>query len=240
MKRNIVITLASLLILAGCNNDKNQNVGFTIKGTLKGIPDGTVKLVTNNEDDRTSKTLDSVPFKNGAFELKGKIGAPQLVSLLIVPGNWAFQVFLEDTVLTVTADTTGSEHYDYTMYGGDKGAHVKNFTETGSKNFDDWMKYKNDPGQKQYESVFTELGKKIETTKDIDQQYKYRYQYDSVRKLLNKWQENQIKDYISKNPSSVAGVYMLRDLYNWYSDLPFDDMQNMVASFTGQAKDSKY
>ncbi|MGH2566580.1 MAG: TlpA family protein disulfide reductase, partial [Ginsengibacter sp.] len=114
------------------------------------------------------------------------------------------------------------------------------FTETGSKNFDAWMKYQNDPGQKKYEPVFTELGKKIETTKDIDEQYKYRDQADSLRKLLNQWQESQVQDYISKNSSSVAGAYMLRQLYLWYSDLPFNDMQNMVASFTGEAKNSKY
>ena len=240
-KKSILICLAAALVLAACNNGKtqNENTGYTIKGTIKGIPEGTVKLVSNNEDDRTSKTIDSASFKNGTFELKGK-AEPQMITVMIGQGNWSFQAFLEDTVLNITADTTGSQHYDYTMYGGTKGAQITNFTETGSKNFDDWMKYQNDPGQKKYEPVFAELGKKIETTKDLDQQYKYRDQMDSVRKLLNKWQENYIQDYINKNPSSVAGPYMLRDLYNWYSDLPFDDMQNMVASFTGDARNSKY
>jgi thiol-disulfide isomerase/thioredoxin len=240
-KKGILICLVAALVLVACNNGNNQkqNTGYTLKGTVKGVPDGTVKLVSNNEDDRTSKTIDSASFKNGTFELKGK-AEPQMVSVMIEPGNWSFRIFLEDTILNVTADTTGSQHYDYTMYGGSKGAMLKNFTETGSKNFDDWMKYQNDPGQKKYEPVFAALDKKIETTKDLDQQYKYRDQADSVRKLLNTWQEGQIKDYIAKNPSSVAGTYMLRDLYNWYSDLPFEDMQNMVASFTGAAKDSKY
>jgi thiol-disulfide isomerase/thioredoxin len=240
-KKSILICLAAALVLVACNNGNNEKVngGYTLKGTVKGVSDGTVKLVSNNEDDRTSKTIDSASFKNGTFELKGK-AEPQMVSVMIEPGNWSFQVFLEDTLLNVTADTTGSQHYDYTMYGGEKGGQIKNFTETGSKNFDDWMKYQNDPGQKKYEPVFAELGKKIETTKDLDQQYKYRDQADSVRKLLNSWQEGQVKGYIAKNPSSVAGAYMLRDLYNWYSDLPFEDMQNMVTSFTGAAKDSKY
>jgi thiol-disulfide isomerase/thioredoxin len=239
-KNGILICLAALVVLVACNNGKThkENTGYTLKGTVKGVSDGTVKLASNNEDDRTSKTIDSTSFKGGTFELKGK-AAPQMVTVTIEPGNWSFQIFLEDTILNVTADTAGSQHYDYTMYGGSKGAMLKNFTEIGSKNFDAWTKYQNDPGQKKYEPVFMELDKKIETTKDLDQQYKYRDQADSVRKLLNKWQESQIKDYISKNPSSVAGAYMLRNLYNWYSDLPFDDMQNMVASFTGEAKDSK-
>jgi thiol-disulfide isomerase/thioredoxin len=241
MSKKILICLSAALVLLACNNGKikTESTGYTVKGTLKGIDSGMVKLVSNNEDDRTSKTIDSASFKNGTFELKGKAD-PQMVSVMIEPGNWSFNIFLEDTVLNITADTTGSQHYDYTMYGGSKGAMVKKITEAGSKNFDDWMKYQNDPGQKKYEPVFAELGKKIQTTKDIDEQYKYRDQADSVRKLLNKWQEDQIKNYITKNPSSVAGAYMLRELYNWYSDLPFEDMQNMVASFTGDAKDSKY
>ena len=241
MKKNVVICLTAALVFFACNNGKNQNEnnGYTLKGTVKGIDSGSVKLVSYNEDDRTSKTIDSAVFKNGTFELNGK-AEPQMVSLIIEPGNWSFQVFLEDTLLNVTADTTGSEHFDYTMYGSTKGARIKNFTETGSGNFDDWTTYQNDPGQKKYEPVFAELGKKIETATDVDEEYKYRDQADSVRKLLNTWKANRVKEYIAKNPSSVAGVYMLRDLYTWYSDLPFDDMQNMVAGFTGEAKDSKY
>jgi thiol-disulfide isomerase/thioredoxin len=241
MKKNFLICFVAVFVFIACNNSKkvNENTGYTLKGTIKGIDSGTVKLTSYNEDDRTSKTLDSAAFKNGVFELKGS-AEPQMVSVMIEPGNWSFKIFLEDTVLNVTADTTGSEHYDYTMYGSTKGAMIKNFTETGSKNFDDWMEYQNDPGQKKYEPVFAELGKKIETTKDIDEQYKYRDQADSVRKLLNQWRESKVADYISKNPSSVAGAYMLRDLYTWYSDLPFDNMQKMIAGFKGEAKNSKY
>lgn len=232
-----VITI--VIVMAGCGGAKSGD-GYTIQGTLKGIPSGTVVLISNNEDDRTSKDVDSASITNGSFELKGKIGSPQMMSVNIKPGNWSFQIFVEDTEINITADTTGSMYYDYTMYGSSKGAQVKNFTETGSKNFDAWTKFQNDPGQKKYESVFADLGKKIETTKDIDQQYKYRDQSDSVRKILNQWKVGYIKDYINTNPSSVAGAYMLRDLYNWYSDLPLTDMENMAADLKGAAAQSQY
>lgn len=242
MTKNKIIIIAFVFIFAACNNGKNatENTAYTIHGTLNGIPSGTVILSSTNEDDRTSKEVDSATITNGSFDLKGKIDSPQMMSLLIKPGNWSFQIFVEDTVLSVKADTTGSMYYDYTMYGGAKGAQIKNFTETGSKNYDDWMKYQNDPKQKEYEPVFADLSKKIETTKDIDQQYRYRDQMDSVKKLLNQWQENYIKNYINKNPSAVVGVYMLRDLYNWYSDLPLTDMENMVTNMAGDAKRSSY
>lgn len=241
MKKIFVSVLIVSSFITACNNknNKNQNTGYIIRGTLKGIPAGTVKLLSYNEDDRTSQTIDSTTFKDGAFELKGKAD-PQMVSVKIEPGNWTFRVFLDNAALTITADTTGSEYYDYTKYGEVKGAMIKNFTETGSKNYDDWMRYQNDPEQKKYEPVFRELGKKIETTEDIDEQYKYRDQMDSVRKLLNEWKQNWIKNYIANNSNSVAGAYMLRDLYSWYSDMPLKDMESMVAGIQGEAKNSKY
>lgn len=241
MKKILSGLTGMLLFLAACNNAgiKNKNEGYILKGTLKGIDSGMVKLIASNDDDTTSKTLDSTSFHGGTFELKGNT-EPQMVSLKIEPGNWSFKIFLEDTSLKITADTTDAQYFDYTKYGYTKGAIIKNFTEKGSKNFDEWMKYQNDPEQKKYDPVFAVLDKKIETTKDIDEQYKYREQADSVRKLLNQYRTNYIKNYINKNPSSVAGAYMLRDLYNWYSDLPFQDMQNMVGSLTGDAKASKY
>lgn len=242
MKKVSIIILASLLVLLSCTNSQtqNRNAGYIIKGSIKGVPQGMVKLVSYNEDDRTSKTLDSAEFKNGTFEIDGRIEAPQMVSMVIEPGNWTLQAFLENKPLSITVDTTGASYYDYTMYGGTKGAVIKNVIESGSQNFDDWLRYQNDPDQKKYEPVFAELSKKIETTKDIDEQYRYRDQMDSVRKLLNTWKLNQVKDYTEKHPASVAGVYMLRDLYTWYSDLPIADMQNMIENFRGEAKQSKY
>jgi hypothetical protein len=71
MSKKILICLSAALVLLECNNGKNktESTGYTVKGTLKGIDSGMVKLVSNNEDDRTSKTIDSASFKNGTFEL---------------------------------------------------------------------------------------------------------------------------------------------------------------------------
>ena len=240
MKKISFLSLLSVVVLMSCNNNKDQDAGYTVKGTIKGVSDGSIKLVSYDVDDRTTATIDSVPVKNGAFEIKGKTASPQMVKVMVEPGNWSFEMFLENAPLTVTADTTGSEYYDYTMYGSDKGAIIKNFSESGSKAYDDWKKYQDDPGQKKYEPVFAELSKKIQATKDVDEQYRYRDQMDSVAKLLNKWKTDYIRDYITNNPTSATGAYMLRDLYNWYSDLPFDDMQSMTAKLDGAAKESKY
>lgn len=233
-----------LLCMAACKSGKqNSDQGYALKGSLKGIDSGLIKLTTQNEDDRTSKTIDSGAIKNGSFELKGKIGTPQMVNVSITPGNWGFSIFLEDTVLRITADTAGSQYYDYTAYGSDKGAQIKKITETGSRNFDDWKQYQGDPGQKQYEPVFADLYKKVEeeaAKNNLDQEYKYRDQADSVRRLLQAWQKHKIEEYVMQNPSAVAGVYMFDQLYTFSQDMPVKDMEDMLGKYQGEAKASVY
>jgi hypothetical protein len=105
MKRKILTGIVSFLLLAGCINGEKQskNAGYTIKGSIKGFPTGRVKLISYNIDDQTSKIIDSANITNGTFELKGKIGEPQIMTVNLEPGNWSFKLFIEDTDLTVTA-----------------------------------------------------------------------------------------------------------------------------------------
>lgn len=240
MNKNMLLGFAVLCLLFACNANRQNNTGYTIKGTVKGIDTGMVKLVAYNEDDRTSKTVDSATVAGGSFILTDTLGIPQMMSLIIEPGNWSFQVFVEDTVLSVEADTAGALYYDYTAYGGNKGAQIKNYTETGSSNYDAWIKYQHDPGQKQYEPVFDALDKKFQATKDIDAQYAIRDQIDSVRKRLQAWQKTKIDAYVSHHPSSVAGVYMFDQLYTFSQDMPIAEMENMLGKYKGQAKSSVY
>lgn len=242
MKKNLFWLLNISLLLFACNNSKKQN-GYTITGILKGIDSGMVKISTSNETDRTSKVIDSAIIKNSQFELKGKIDNPQMVNVSITPGNWSFNIFLEDTILQVTADTIGSQHYDYTSYGGSVGAILKTYTESGSRNYDDWMQYQNDPGQHQYDTIITNLYKKAEAEakkNNLDQEYVYRDQADSVRRLLQKWQKSKIASYVDQHPASVAGVYMFNQLYIFSQDMSVEALKNMLNKYTDQAKTSVY
>jgi len=243
MKKYMLIGLVAFIaMLAFVNCKLAAQKQYVINGTIKGVPSGTVKLVYQNEDDRTSKTIDSGIIANGKFELKGDIGVSKMMTVTLEPGNWSFNVFVENAPITVTADTTGSTHYDYTAYGMGKGAVVKNFTETGSKNYDDWMKYQNDPGQKQYEPVFAALEKKFKAAgKDIDAEYRVRDQMDSVQKLLQVWQKKKIDEYVAKEPSSVAGIYMFNQLYMFVKGtMTYGSLDSMLNKYTGEAKASTY
>lgn len=243
MKKYILMCLlASAAMLAFANPNPGAKKQYVINGSIKGVTSGTVKLIFQNEDDRTSKTIDSGVITNGTFKLQGNIETPRMMSVVLEPGDWSFPVFVENATVSVTADTTGSEHYDYTKYGMGKGAVIKTFSETGSKNYDDWMKYQNDPGQKQFDPVFAELDKKFKAAGDnIDAQYKVRDQLDSVEKLRQHWQKNKIDEYVAQNPSSVAGIYMFSQLYMFVSGtMTYGALDSMLNKYTGDAKASPY
>lgn len=244
MMKQIKWCIPALIAFLSCNSNPNPSKdggpGYTIQGVLKGIDSGSVKLVMYNQDDRSSKTIDSGGISGHSFTLKGRIGSPQMLTLEIQPGNWMFPLFVEDTILSVTADTAGSQYYDYTAYGEGKGASMKNFTESGSKNQDDWMKYQNDPALKQFEPIFGELRKQYDATSNIDEQYKIRDRMDSVRKLQLAKQTDWINKYVSANPESVAGVYMFNELYKYSQDMPVSEMDSMLNKFNGDARSSSY
>lgn len=162
---------------------------YLVNGSLKGINQGTVKIGFYDDVHRQLQPIDSGKISHGRFELKGSITGPRMVRVDIMPGNWFFEIFLENGPVTIKADTNGAVHYDYRKYGMGQMASITRVTETGSKNFDDYQSYLNNPGQKQYDSVKAELDKEYKATgKDVDAEYRVRDKMDSVNKLLQAWQ----------------------------------------------------
>lgn len=223
-----------MLIIAGSCNQKNAK-DYVITGSIRGINEGMIKLVSYMDSNRTSKVIDSVLFKNGTFELKGKVQGPELMTLLITPGNWAVRLFVENGKITVDGDTTGAEHYDYTAYGMDKGANLTKFKVSGSRTQDEYQKFENDPQQLKFKSVFAELNK----AKAADYEAQ-RAQADSISKLYKAWQWNYINDFVAKNPTSVAGVYMFSNYYQFEPGMTVSEIESMLAKFESTAKASVY
>ena len=241
--RNILILAMLVTLGQSCQNASDNKVkeeGFTIRGKIAGVHAGRVKLIRSNEDTRTSKTIDSIPFANDSFVLKGKVDHPEMMMIMIDSGSWSMNLFIENGNIKVEGDTSGSEHYDWTHDDGSKGAFLKNYIVTGSKSQDEWMKYQNDPGQKQYDSTFIRLSHDIMTAKDKDIEYQFRDQYDSLRLLLNKWKLNWIRNFATTHPSSTAGVYMFYKLNFFYSNMPVPTMDSALKLFSGEATSTSY
>lgn len=241
MKKLIWVIVPSFFLLMACGGNKSNKQGYHVKGTVKGLDTGKVVVKIYHQQDRTSTPIDSTVMQNGQFEFKGRIDTPQMVNVVITPGNWSFNMFLENKALEVDVDTSGSQYYDYTAYGYGKGANIKNIKESGSTNYDDIQAFENNAEQKSFDPILDSLGKLITgENEDIDLQYHYRDQMDSVRKLLLAVKQKQLDDYITQKPDAVAGAYLFSQLYTYSSDMNVKQMESFMNKFTGEAKSSSY
>jgi len=236
--RYLILGIAVLLMNASCTPSGQKS--FSIKGTIKGVDSGTVLLRKFNEADRTTKTLDSVVVHQGHFELTGKLESPEMLTLIARPGNWGTNIFVENSEIVLDADTSGAEHYDYTPYGGDKGANLKNVKISGSGNQDIYDRFENDPEQLHFKKAFAEMNKQYEAEKNPELKEKMRSKFDSVGKLSSAWQIKWIHAFLQKDSGSSAGAYIFNNYYRSNTSMPLTDMDALLRKFTGDAKKSVY
>lgn len=226
-----------LLAIAACTPAKKTE--YNVKGTINGVESGMVKLIKYNEEDHTSATVDSVEFTNGSFELNGKLGNPEMMSILITPGNWRFSVFMENNDIQIEADTTGAEYWDYTGHGGEKGATIKTYTVKGSANHDIYLSFEEDPQHKEFKAAFLDINKRYEKASGEEQEI-LREESSSVRKQFRQWEENWIDSFVNENPSSMVGAYLFWNHYQFNEDIPLEKMKAIIGLFQGGASSSQY
>src|SRR5882757_5666721 len=219
MKRlAFVITILSII---SCNEqpsalsaDNNKKDSFLIKLNIRNIPDGVAKLVYRVPDNSEQKVIDSTLVKNGSFTFSGKLAHPEMLSILVKPGNWGFNIFTENAAIAIHGDTSGSDYFDQTKYGGPKGAMLKNYTVTGSVSQDEWNTFNNDPSLKKYDPVMREFYDKSSVEKNAVVAAEYHAKGDSVMQLQTAEKMKWIDAFVSRHPTSVAGAYMLSSLYS--------------------------
>jgi len=218
-----------------------QAGGFDIKGHYNGVPEGIVKLMRYNDNNRTQTVIDSVAYSNNTFEIKGKLTAPEMMTLTFEPGDWSCGFLLENSVINVNVDTTDATHYDYTKYGMGKGATISKITVSGSKNQDDYFKYQHDPMLLEYQQDFKEFNKKFNAEKNADAKEKMRSVADSIETLNNKRELYLIDSAIAVNPSSGAAMYSFNQYYiSNNAKLSLGALDSTLGRFTGAAKQTVY
>src|SRR5687768_16765419 len=99
MKRSIIIITLAVLINSCASNENTE--GYIVNGTIQGVKSGKAKLMRTNNSDRTSKAIDSIDFSDGKFTLKGKLESPEMMSLVIEPGSWSFEIFMEHNNISI-------------------------------------------------------------------------------------------------------------------------------------------
>lgn len=212
-------------------NAQDKAPGFEIKGTIHGVNSGVVRMLAIGGG---LNAIDSATITNGKFTFRGKTGSSDWRGFMIVPGNWSFRAFVQDTVLTVEIDTAGAMHQrsgnkDYPM--------IWQIKETGSKIGDVYARYEDETGPTYFISLFKQLNAATGAS-DIAA---IRAKMDSVRQVMGPKQKTWIENYIHQYPTSVAGAFIFQELYaQRLSGSPSGYLQSVLAQFSGAAKTSVY
>lgn len=214
--------------------------GFSVKGEIAGVSSGQVKLLSYNGQDRTLTVLDSGGFSHTAFELKGTFPVPQMLTLVVEPGGWSIPVFMENSFITVKADTIGARPYDHRAYGGGAGMQVKHFMVSGSENNDDYRTFQEAPGNKRIDEAFADLNSRYTAETDPAKKGHIRALFDSVITLQTAWQQRWIDSFISAKPVSVAGAYLLNNFYSLNPGTSTKTMDTLLKRFRAPATSSVY
>ena len=109
MKTKLLLSIAlSLLIgLGGCHSHQKQSDYCTVKGTVKGIKDGTkLELLDEFQD---FKVIATTTVKDGAFEFHPDIAAPTHVYLYTKDEDQLKDFILEPGTILVEVDATDEE-----------------------------------------------------------------------------------------------------------------------------------
>lgn len=227
MRKFLTLCFLFMFFICQANAQATKNDNYVINGTITGIDSGIVRMLSDNRD-----VIDSAIISNGKFIFKGKIGSPRRRGFLISPGNWSFRGFLEDTLITFNIDTADAMHQysqkkDYPIFWQIK--------ETGSVLADAYTQYENEIGLTHCYFLL----KKLKSAKK-DSVSIIKNELDSLRGLIMGKEKAWIEDYIGRNPSSLAGVYIFNEYYNLSGNTSEVYLNTIVNQFSGAAKTSPY
>lgn len=108
MKNTLLLMALALMIgLSGCHN--NQPDYCTVKGTIKGVKNGTILEL--EDEFNFQKTFDATRVKDGTFEFHPNITTPTHVYLYSENGQQLKDFFLEPGTVIVTVDADDEEDY---------------------------------------------------------------------------------------------------------------------------------
>ena len=105
----ILVSVLMMLSFSGCHSNQKQSDYCTVKGTVKGLKNGTkLELLDEFQD---FKVIATTTVKDGAFEFHPDIAAPTHVYLYTKDENQLKDFILEPGTILVEVDATDEEDY---------------------------------------------------------------------------------------------------------------------------------
>ena len=109
MKRLFILTILSLFVMASCHQKSTESGYCTVKGTVKGLKDGT-KLELQDEFQHFEIVGKGV-VKDGTFEIHPDVSAPTHVYLYTKDGDQLKDFILEPGTILVEVNATDEDDY---------------------------------------------------------------------------------------------------------------------------------
>lgn len=237
--RYTLLSCLALIFIQGCVRPKSDDK-YTLSGQIKGISMGTIKLQRLDDSTRQSITIDSAKIQNGVFKLMGTISRPEMMSINIEPGNWSATLFIESGDLRLQADTSGSNHYDYTAYGEGKGAILQNFSLSGSENQSVFNAFENHPKSLAAKAMFKALNKKYEAAARPEDKEIIRAEMETYAEKQKIWELHWIDSISQQHPTLVAGAYLLQRYQLFNESMPVAELDKRLKVFQSPARESSY
>ncbi|HTY38191.1 MAG TPA: DUF4369 domain-containing protein, partial [Bacteroidota bacterium] len=101
--KNYLFTIAlfSAVTLADAQDGR-----FVLDGVVRGMPEGKAILSFLTFSDAQVIAPETTVVKDGRFQFNGRLSAPVLAGIYLLPGKFRMSIFLENAHISATADTT--------------------------------------------------------------------------------------------------------------------------------------
>jgi peroxiredoxin len=107
VRRSITASAFIFFFAQACSAPVKDNTGFIINGQINNLRDGKVVLAKLDMVTNERVNIDSAEVRNGKFVLKGRVAYPYLHTLFFNNHHDKIHFFLENSPITITADSAG-------------------------------------------------------------------------------------------------------------------------------------
>lgn len=227
----LVFCMSVVLLASSCQ----QNKGYKINGTVKGLESGLIQILEINYTDRDVKpvVIDSAQIKDGKFQLKGKIAHADQVNVMI--GKEYYSDFiLENCAMTLNLDVSKKQSGSDRIFTKVIGSNLNDLLELQNRKEDSLF------NQEKY-AVFTGLRAemiKAYQSKDEELIQKYKERFSKYESLSNERYAERKKlkmDFVKKYPNSVLAPYVLSFQFS-EGRMSKEEMKVVYPIFQGEAK----
>jgi peroxiredoxin len=100
--RFFFIIISILLLTIGCNSSSSKANTYSINVEAKGVYDGVRAYINRNENEKTTVATDTAIAKNGVFQFRGEVMAPEMRFITIDGVNGQVFFVLEPETVNIT------------------------------------------------------------------------------------------------------------------------------------------